>query len=270
MSEPALLYEKREGIAYLTFNRPTVRNAMSPEVFCRLADAWQDYAADDSLRVAIITGAGERAFTAGADLGTFIPLLTGARQPEDAWDRRVLQDSQMSDAAILRGFTLYKPIITAINGFCLGAGTELIQATDLRIVAEHAIFGLTEVMRGFMPAGGSTVRLPRQIPFCKAMEILLVGEHMRAQEAYRIGLVNEIVPADQVMPKAEELARKIAANGPMAVRKIKETVLRAFSVSLEEGFQIENENARLVMATEDAKEGPRAFIEKRQRRYVGR
>lgn len=271
MPEPVLLYEKRDGIAYITFNRPQVRNAMSPEVFCRLADAWQDYAEDDSLRVAIITGAGDRAFTAGADLGTFIPLLSGARQPEDEWDRRLLQDNRVSDASILRGgFTLYKPIIAAINGFCLGGGTELIQATDLRIAAEHATFALTEVIRGFMPAGGSTVRLPRQIPYCKAMEILLLGERMNAQEAYRIGLVNEVVPADQVMPKAEELARKIAANGPVAVRKIKETVLRALSVSFEEGFQIENENAGMVLKTEDAKEGPRAFMEKRPPKYVGR
>lgn len=114
MSEPALVYEKREGIAYLTFNRPEVHNALTPEAFCRLVDAWKDYAADDSLRVAIITGAGDRAFTAGADLGTSIPLLTGARQAEDAWDQRVLEDSQISDVAILRGFSLYKPIIAAI------------------------------------------------------------------------------------------------------------------------------------------------------------
>lgn len=271
MSEPALLYEKRDGIAYLTFNRPNVRNALSPEVFCRLADAWQDYAADDSLRVAIITGAGDRAFTAGADLGTFIPLLSGARKPEDEWDRRVLEGEQVSDGAILRGeFALYKPIIAAINGFCLGAGTELIQATDLRIAAEHATFALTEVIRGFMPAGGSTVRLPRQVPLCKAMEILLVGESMSAQEAYRIGLVNEVVPADQVMPKVEALARKIAANGPVAVRKIKETVLRALSIPFTEGFQLERENAQMVLTTEDAKEGPRAFMEKRPPKYVGR
>jgi enoyl-CoA hydratase len=127
-----------------------------------------------------------------------------------------------------------------------------------------------EVTRAIIPAGGSLVRLPRQIPFCKAMEILLVGEQMSAQEAHRIGLVNSVVPADQVMPKAEELARKIAENGPVAVRKIKETVLRALSVSLEEGFKIENESARSVMATEDAREGPRAFMEKRKPRYVGR
>lgn len=270
MAEPALLYEKRDGIAYITFNRPQVRNALNPEAFCRLVDAWQDYATDDALRVAIITGAGDRAFTAGADLGTFIPLLTGARQPEDEWDHRVLQDPRVSDIAILRGVPLPKPIIAAINGFCLGAGTELIQATDLRVAATHATFALTEVQRGFMPAGGSTVRLPRQIPYCKAMEILLLGEPIGAQEAYRIGLVNEIVPPERVLPRAEELARRVAANGPVAVRKIKETVLRALSVSFDEGFRIENENARFVLATEDAKEGPRAFMEKRPPRYVGR
>jgi enoyl-CoA hydratase len=271
MSEPALLYEKREGIAYLRFNRPTVRNAVNPEAACRLADAWQDYAADDSLRVAIITGAGDRAFTAGADLGTLIPLFTDARQPQDEWDRRLLQDRQMLDSVVmLRGFPLYKPIIAAINGVCIGLGAELIQATDLRIAAEHATFAVNEVVRGFMPGGGSTVRLARQIPLCKAMEIVLVGEHMSAQEAHRIGLVNAVVPADQVMPKAEALARKIAANGPIAVRKTKETVLRSLSISFDEGFRIERENADFTMRTEDAKEGPRAFMEKRPPRFVGR
>jgi len=270
MSEPAFLYEKREGIAYLTFNRPRVRNAVSPEALCRLADAWQDYAEDDSLRVAIITGAGDRAFTAGADLGTLIPLLSGARHPQDEWDRRVVQDHQLRERVMLRGVPLYKPIIAAINGVCVGLGAELIQATDLRIAAEHATFAVTEVVRGFMPGGGSTVRLARQIPLCKAMEIVLVGEHMSAQEAYRIGLVNDVVPADQVMPRAEALARKIAANGPVAVRKTKETVLRSLSVSFDEGFRIERENAELTMATEDAKEGPRAFMEKRPPKYIGR
>src|SRR5712692_937090 len=154
MSEPALLYEKREGIAYVTFNRPQVRNAMSPEVFCRLADAWQDYAADDSLRVAIITGAGDRAFTAGADLGRLTPLFSGARQPEDEWDRRLLSDPKLGQIATLRGFPLYKPIIAAINGFCLAGGCELIQATDIRLAAEHATFALTEVTRAILPSGG--------------------------------------------------------------------------------------------------------------------
>ncbi len=138
MSAPALLYEKREGIAYLTLNRPERRNAISPEVVCRLADAWRDYAADESLRVAIITGAGNQAFCAGADLGRLIPLFSGARQPEDEWDRRVMEDRSLSQTILLRGFPLYKPVIAAINGFCLAGGTELIQATDIRIAAEHA------------------------------------------------------------------------------------------------------------------------------------
>jgi enoyl-CoA hydratase len=247
-----------------------VRNAVNPEALCRLADAWQDYAADDSLRVAIITGAGDRAFTAGADLGSLIPLLSGARQPQDEWDYRVVQDRQLRERVMLREMPLYKPIIAAINGACIGLGAELIQATDLRIAAEHATFAVNEVARGFMPGGGSTVRLARQIPLCKALEIILVGDPISAQEAYRIGLVNEVVPANHVMPRAEALARKIAANGPVAVRKTKETVLRSLSVSFVEGFRIERENADFTMATEDAREGPRAFMEKRPPRYIGR
>jgi enoyl-CoA hydratase len=270
MAEIPLLYEKRDGVAYITFNRPEKRNALSPEVMCRLADAWIDYAADDEMRVAILTGAGDRAFCAGADLGRLIPLFTRARQPEDEWDRRVLQDRSVGEAALLRGFPLYKPVISAINGFCLAGGTELIQATDLRIAAEHATLGLTEVSRAIIPAGGSMVRLPRQIPLCKAMEILLVGDPISAEEAHRIGLVNCVVPAERVMPAAEEFARKIAANGPLAVRKIKETVLRGLSLPLDEGFRLEQESAREVMATEDAREGPRAFMEKRPPRYTGR
>ncbi len=270
VSEPALLYEKRDGIAYLTINRPERRNAFSPEVLCRLADAWQDYAADDALRVAIITGAGNLSFSAGADLGRLTPLMSGSRQPEDEWDHRMLANPKLGQIATLRGFPLYKPIIAAINGFCLAGGCELIQATDIRIAAEQATFALTEVKWSLLPYAGSMVRLPRQIAYSKAMEIMLVGDTFDAQEAYRIGLINYVVPAEQVMAKAEELARKIAANGPLAVRKIKETVLRALSVSLDEGFQIENESAKEILATEDAKEGPRAFIEKRKPRYTGR
>jgi enoyl-CoA hydratase len=270
MAAPALLYEKSDGIAYLTLNRPQVRNAVNPEALCRLADAWQDYAADDSLRVAIITGAGGQVFTAGADLGTLIPLLSGARQPQDDWDRRAIQDRRMGEKAMLREFQLYKPIIAAINGLAIGLGTELLQATDLRIAAEHAAFAVNEVTRGFMPGGGSAVRLARQIPLCKAMEIVLVGDRISAQEAWRIGLVNEVVPAEQVMPRAEVLARKIAANGPIAIRKTKETVLRTLTVPIEEGYRIERENAAFTMATEDAKEGPRAFMEKRAPIFRGK
>jgi enoyl-CoA hydratase len=267
---PALLYEKRDGIAYITFNRPEVRNAMDPEVVVRLAEAWQDFGADDEARVALITGAGDAAFSAGADLGRLIPLFSRARQPDDEWDEKLMADRRLMDVALLRGEPLYKPVVAAINGFCLAGGTELIQACDIRVAAEHARFGLTEVTRGIIPGGGSLARLPRQIPYCKAMEIILTGKHMDAQEAWRIGLINEVMPADQVLARAEEYARMIAANGPLAVRACKEAIIRGSGVPLEQAYAIESEMSRAVMRSEDAKEGPRAFMEKRPPRFIGR
>src|SRR3990170_7048334 len=259
---PALLYEKRDGVAYLTFNRPEVHNAWNPELFCRLADAWADFAQDGSLRVAIITGAGDKAFAVGADLATFIPLVTRARQPEDEWDRRVLEDLTLTDPAVLRNYPLYKPVIAAVNGFCLAGGTELLQGTDIRIAAEHATFGLSESKRALVPGGGSMVRLARQIPYCKAMEILLTGDRIPAQEAYRIGLVNYVVPAAEVMPTAERFAQTLAENGPLAMQKIKEAVTRTSGIPLDEAYKIETDCADEVMKSEDAMEGPRAFMEK--------
>ena len=267
---PAIVYEKKGEIAYVTLNRPEVHNALDSEVVVRLAEAWQDFAGDDSLRVAIITGAGDKAFSSGADLRKLIPLMTGFRQPEDEWDRRLLEDRRLTNVALLRGFELYKPVIAAVNGFCLAGGTELIEATDIRIAAQHATFGLTEVKRAIIPAAGSMVRLPKQVPFCKAMEILLVGDSISAEEACRIGLVNYVVPQEKLMETAEEFARKIAENGPLAVRKIKETVLKALGRPVEEGYALEDEAVRVVIRSEDAREGPRAFVEKRKPRYLGR
>jgi enoyl-CoA hydratase len=267
---PALLYEKRGEIAYVTLNRPEVHNAMDSEVMVRLANAWQDFADDDSLRVAIITGAGERAFSSGADLRKLIPLIGGFREPEDEWDHKLLENRRLMNIGLLRGFELYKPIISAVNGFCLAGGTELIQATDIRIAATHATFGLTEVKRAIVPGGGSMARLPRQISFCNAMEVLLVGDSIEAQDAYRIGLVNRVVPADKLTEVADAIAHKIAENGPLAVRKIKETVLKGLGRPLEEAFALEDEAVRAIIRTEDAREGPRAFAEKRKPRYLGR
>ena len=267
---PALLYEVREGIAYITFNRPEVHNAWDPETMVRLAEAWREVRRDDDVRVAIITGAGDKAFSVGADLAKLIPVLTGARQPEDEWDRRVLEDRSLTRPAVLRGFPMYKPVIAAVNGFCLAGGTELLQGTDIRIAAEHASFGLSEAKRGLVPAGGSMVRLARQIPYCKAMEILLTGDRISAEEAYRIGLVNYVVPAGEVMPMAERFAQTLAENGPLAMQKIKEAVLRTSGVPLDDAYKIETECSEEVMRSEDAKEGPRAFIEKRKANFTGR
>ena len=178
--------------------------------------------------------------------------------------------SPIGDVAILRNYDLDKPIIAAVNGFCIAGGMELIQATDLRVASENASFGLQEVKWAIIPAAGSLARLQRQMPYCKAMEILLIGNRIDAQEAWRLGLINYVVPQAQLMAKAEELAAAIAANGPLAVRKIKEAVRRCSGRPLEEAFKIENECAREVMKSEDAKEGPRAFMEKRQPNYKGR
>ncbi len=267
---PDLLYEVREGVAYVTFNRPEVHNAWNPEVMVRLAEAWQAVNDDDSVRVAIVTGAGDKAFSVGADLARLIPLLTRARQPEDEWDQRALSDRSLTKYALMRGFPMYKPVIAAVNGFCLAGGSELLQATDIRIAADHATFGLSEAKRGLVPAGGSMVRLARQVPYCKAMEILLTGDRISAEEAHRIGFVNYVVPAADVMPMAEQFARTLADNGPIAVRKIKEAVIRTSGVPLDEAYKIEMECSRDVMSSQDAIEGPRAFMEKRKPQFTGR
>lgn len=267
---PALLFEVRNHIAYITLSRPEVHNSFNPEMIMRLVDAWEQVNADNAIRVVILTGAGDKAFSSGADLGRLIPLYTKARRPEDEWDRRLLADRPRADHALLRGYDVFKPTIAAVNGFCIAGGFELMQATDLRIAAEHASFGLQEVKWAIVPASGSMVRLPRQMPYCKAMEILLTGNRIDAQEAYRLGLINYVAPAAQVMAKAEELATTIAANGPIAVRAIKEGVLRASGRPLEDGFHIENEVAKPVMKSEDAREGPRAFLEKRRPVYKGK
>jgi len=262
---PALLFEVRDHIAYLTLNRPQVHNSINPELMVQLAEAWERVNADDDIRTAIVTGAGDKAFCAGADLGRLIPLTTGARQPEDDWDNKILANKHYAGASLLRGYDVYKPIIAAVNG-----GMELMLATDIRVAAEHSSFGLQEVKWALIPAGGSLPRLPRQMPFCEAMEILLTGNRINAEKAWRLGLINYVLPAAQVMDKAEELASTIAANGPLAVRKIKEAVLRCSGISLDEGFKIENTIAREVFSSDDAREGPRAFLEKRKPTYTGR
>jgi enoyl-CoA hydratase len=267
---PAVLVEKRNHIAYVTFNRPEVHNSFNPELLVLMNGFWQDAEKDDDVRAVIVTGAGKVAFSAGADLGKLIPLFTGARKPEDEWDQKLLASRRIGDIAMLRKYDFPKPVIAAVNGFCIAGGMEFIQATDLRVASENASFGLQEVKWAIIPAAGSLARLQRQMPYCKAMEILLTGNRIDAQEARRLGLINYVVPQENLIAKAEELAAAIAANGPVAVRKIKEAVRRCSGRPFEEAFKIEDEVAREVMRTEDAKEGPRSFIEKRKPNYTGR
>jgi enoyl-CoA hydratase len=264
-----LLVERRDGILILTMNRPAKRNALSPEMLVRMAAAFREYRDSPELRVAVLTGAGDEDFCAGGDLELTMPLLTGARKPEGEWDQRLLADLSQFTDAILRGFALYKPVIAAVNGRALGGGTELTNACDLRVAAEHAVFGTPEARVGLLPGGGSLTRLPRQVPWARAMEILMVGEPFSAQDALAMGLLNYVVPRAEVIPKALELAGKLAANGPLALRKIKEGVLRASGRPLEEALRIEDEVSAVVMASRDAREGPRAFRERRPPRFSG-
>jgi enoyl-CoA hydratase len=264
-----LLVEKVDGVMTLTMNRPEARNALSPQMLVEMAEAWYEFRDTRDLRVAILTGAGDEDFCAGGDLKLTMPLVTGARKPEDGWDHKLVSNYTLFTDAILRGFELYKPVIAAVNGNALGGGTEMANACDLRVAAEHAVFGTPEAKRGLLPGGGSISRLPRQIPYAKAMEILLIGDPVTAREALEVGLINYVVPKEKLMQKALELAGKLAENGPLAIRKIKEGVLRTSGLPLDRALQIENEVSAAVMASKDAREGPRAFKEKRKPRFIG-
>ncbi|MBX7168226.1 MAG: enoyl-CoA hydratase/isomerase family protein [Pirellulales bacterium] len=266
----AVLFEKRGHIALITLNRPEAHNAISPEVAVRLAEYWQIVHSDAEIRVAIVTGAGEGAFCSGADLARLIPLMTGARMPEDEWDEKVMSDPTTSMRALLRNFDPEKPVIAAINGSALAGGMEFVVATDIRVAADTAQFALREVVWSLFPIGGSTVRLPRQMPLAAAMEIMLTGNPITAHRAYELGFVNHVVPRDQVLAKALEIAETIAANGPLAVKAVRQSVKACLALDEEQGLARELEIGMPVFATRDAREGPRAFKEKRKPNFEGR
>ncbi len=262
-------YQVEGHIAIVTLNRPEARNAINPEVAVRLAQAWEHVRDDDNVRVAIVTGRGS-AFCAGADLGQLIPLMTGARQPENEWDRKVVDTSGLTSCALLRNFDPEKPVIAAINGHAIAGGMELVQGTDIRVSCPEANFGVQEVKWAIFPAGGSTVRLPRQLPYSKAMELLLTGDLIAAHEALELGFLNHVVSAGEVLAKAREIAQKIAANGPLAVKAIRQSARACLGRPEDDALRMEREIAAPVFHTEDAKEGPRSFMEKRAPVYRGR
>jgi len=270
MPEPAVLYEKHDGVAVVTMNRPEARNALNGEMLCRLADAWQDIVDDRNVLCAILTGAGEQAFCAGADLGKLIPMMQGLRPTENEFDERIKTDFSIIYKGLLRNFEVYKPIIAAVKGYCVAGGSEILQTTDIRVAAEDARFAIAEVKRGLFPMGGSTVRLVRQVPWAIAMEILLTGEQFSAQDALRFGLINRVVPAADVMREAMRYARVICENGPIAVQAVKHAVLAGSGLPLEQALEKEQEIGIPVSASEDSIEGPRAFKEKRKPIFKGR
>ncbi|MFP6563493.1 MAG: enoyl-CoA hydratase-related protein [Myxococcota bacterium] len=257
MNLPAeIKYEKNGRIVVVTIDRPDAMNALTPAMLTGLEDAMAEFEADDELLCAVLTASGDRAFCTGMDLKEAMPLLTSGEELgfEDHTKR------QFSD--------VWKPIIAAVNGYCIAGGLEMLQGTDIRIAAEHAVFGLGEVRWGIIPTGGSHVKLPRQIPWAVAMELLLTGENIDAERAHSIGLVNRVVPADELLPTALKLAEKIARNGPLAVRTAKQIAVRA--LNLEPGLVLEKALGAKVLASEDAVEGPKAFLEKRKPAFKGR
>jgi enoyl-CoA hydratase len=262
-------YSKQGHVALVTLNRPEARNAINPEVMCRLADTWDEIQADDDIRVAVVTGTGT-VFCAGADLGRLIPLMTKSRQPEDDYDNRVLADKSLGDRALLRVNDLDKPVIAAVNGTAVAGGCELVQGTDIRVASTVARFGVQEVQRALFPAGGSSVRLPVQLPYAVAMEWLLTGELVDADRAYQLGFVNRVVEPDQVVPEAMTIAERIAANGPIAVRAIKASAKACMGLPERQAMALELELSAPVFRSQDAVEGPKAFMEKRAPNYTGR
>lgn len=247
-----------QGICTITINRPERHNAMDGEHYALLSRAWQRVRDDPDILVAIITGAGDKTFTAGADLKN----LESVFAPGDLC-------LTQKDLLLNRGLEVWKPVIAAINGRCLAGGMTLMLATDIRVAVDTATFAITEVRRGLLAANGGTQRTLRQLPYAIAMELLLTGEEMSAQDALRWGLVNAVVPRERLMRTAIDYARRILKNGPLGVQATKELAVRSQDVDMATGLRLEQLMIRHLMATEDVKEGRAAFVEKREPRFKG-
>ena len=259
-----LLIEQDGHVAIVTLNRPEAKNAFSIEMLVGMVDAWDWIDSDPSVRAAILTGAGGT-FCAGADL----KAMNDTQNTSEA-AQRFRSDSGMAWKALLRNHRLAKPLIAAVEGYAVAGGTEILQGTDIRIAGESAKFGVVEVTRALFPVGGSTVRLRRQIPYTKAIELLLTGDTIDAREAERIGLIGRVVPDGTALAEAKQIAGRIAKNGPLAVQAIKRSVQQTEGLPEEEALKIELEIGLPIFGTADAKEGTLAFKEKREPRYEGR
>jgi enoyl-CoA hydratase/carnithine racemase len=252
----AIDYQKEGKIATFTINRPQAMNSMNVASTQELHEAMVDFRDDPEAWVGIITGAGEKAFCAGADIKDMLPFMKEHR--DSPW---------AIPATPMRGLELWKPLIAAINGLTLGGGLEIALACDIRIASENSLLGTPEVTLGLIPGWGGTQRIPRVVPWCKAAEILLMGRPINAQEAYRIGLVNKVVPLEELMSTAKEWAEVICQSGPLAVRAAKEAMIRGSSLTLEDGLRLENSLEAYVLSTDDFTEGTTAFAEKRKPHY---
>lgn len=259
MKLETIIFEKRNNIAYITFNRPEVLNAISTQLLTDLRQAIDEIERDKEIRVVIITGAG-RAFMAGADISQLAKM--NPLEIND-WNHRIIEYFGALEK-------LKQPVIAAINGFALGGGLEAALCCDIRIAAENAKLGQPEVSLGIIPGGGGTPRLPRTVGRAKAMELLLTGDMIDAQEAYRIGLVNKVVPEGEALKAAEEIAARIIKRGPLATMLVKDAVVVGNDLPLDAAIEYAHKNLTLCFASEDAREGLSAFLEKRPPKWKGK
>lgn len=260
---PTVLYEQTGKIVTITINRPDAMNAIDPETHDALIAAWTRFRDDDAAWVAILTGAGEKSFSAGADLKKMIPAAFAQGAARRGHESHGL-------GGITRGLEIWKPMIAAINGHCLAGGMEQALACDLRIAVPHATFGLPEVRWAIIPGAGGTQRLPRTVSLAKAMEMILMAKTLTAAEALQAGLINAVAPAAELMPTARAWAETICERGPLAVRAAKEAVMRGLAMPLPDGLRLEAFLSGTLRGTEDAVEGPKAFAEKRKPSFQAR
>ena len=266
----AVRFERRGHVAWITLDRPDAMHLLNAEMFVALRDAWAEVRDDDAIRCVVLTATGTKDFCCGGDLGEMIPLWTGAKEPTTDLERAIAADPELVYKVFFRTEPMVKPIVSAINGRALGGGTEMVLATDVRIASSTAIFGLPEPKQGIVPGAGSMVRLARQVGYADAMKLLLTGDPIDAAEALRIGLVSEVVEPDALLERADALATTIAANAPLALQAIKRTVLESHTEAWADAFTIETNESIPVMLSQDAREGPRAFKEKRTPDFEGR
>ena len=262
MDFETILYEKQGRKAIITFNRPHVLNALSQQMNNELNVAFADFRDDDDLWVAILTGTGDRAFSVGADLKQ---SAERTRQGQASRPRR-----PQAVGFITRNANLYKPVVAAINGYALGAGLEMALASDIRIAADHAQFGLPEVRWSLIAAAGGVTRLPRHVPRAVAMKMILTGERINAEQALQWGLITEVVPLPELLPRAHAIADTLLENAPLAVQACKEIALRSAGAPIAEGLALEQAFRLNIVGTEDWREGPKAFAEKRKPEFKGR
>ncbi len=265
-----LEYQLDGHVGLLTLNRPEARNSLNPELIVGLAETWERVKEDPVVRVVVLTGADGSTFCSGFDLGTTIPLITGSREPQNQFEEAIAADKELLRRATLVGHDIGKPIVAAVNGHAIAGGMELLLACDLRVVAQGVKLGLSEVALGLIPGMGGTALLRRHLPGALAMEMLLCAKPIISDYLANSGLFNRLVPVSEILPTALEIAQTIASNAPLAVQSARQVVRKSSDLEESEALLLETEIGEVLAKTEDAVEGPLAFMEKRSAKFHGR